>query len=63
MIVHSNDTRRLVNVSDDRGFTPLMNATIGESESAMNLLINHGADGTKPAFLCTIKYLKITSHV
>eukprot|EP01036_Dinobryon_divergens_P028446 gene28447-37387_t len=44
MIVHSNDTRRLVNVSDDRGFTPLMNATIGESESAMNLLINHGAD-------------------
>jgi len=45
MIAHGNDTRRLVNVSDDRGFTPLMNATIGESESAMQLLVKHGADG------------------
>ena len=45
MIAHGNDTRRIVNVSDDRGFTPLMNATIGESESAMQLLIKHGAEG------------------
>eukprot|EP00596_Hydrurales_sp_CCMP1899_P002025 CAMPEP_0119033504 /NCGR_PEP_ID=MMETSP1177-20130426/546_1 /TAXON_ID=2985 /ORGANISM="Ochromonas sp, Strain CCMP1899" /LENGTH=510 /DNA_ID=CAMNT_0006990289 /DNA_START=229 /DNA_END=1758 /DNA_ORIENTATION=- len=34
----------LINAADDRGYTPLINATISESDSIMKTLIQHGAD-------------------
>jgi ankyrin repeat protein len=41
---HADDRSALVNVSDERGFTPLMNATISESIDIMKLLISNGAN-------------------
>jgi ankyrin repeat protein len=38
------DTSTLVNLVDEHGFTPLMNATIGESPELMKLLLSHGAE-------------------
>jgi ankyrin repeat protein len=34
----------LVNTADEHGFTPLINATVGESSDIMKLLILHGAN-------------------
>jgi hypothetical protein len=34
----------LINSADDRGYTPLINATISESDSIMKTLIQHGVD-------------------
>jgi hypothetical protein len=36
--------KRLVNVIDDRGFSPLMYATIAECDQSMQLLLKHGAN-------------------
>jgi ankyrin repeat protein len=41
---HATDRTGLVNLADERGFTPLMNATISESADIMKLLISNGAD-------------------
>lgn len=36
--------RELVNLADDKGFTPLINATISESDAMIDILIGLGAD-------------------
>jgi ankyrin repeat protein len=41
---HNNDQKNLVNLKDNRGFTPLMNATISESKDCMELLLSLGAN-------------------
>lgn len=44
IISESKDPRRLVNLADNAGFTPLINATISESIPIMKMLINLGAN-------------------
>jgi ankyrin repeat protein len=41
---HALNISLLVNLVDDQGFTPLINATISESTEIMKLLLSHGAD-------------------
>ena len=40
----STATTELVNLADEAGFTPLMNATCGEAQDIMVLLLSHGAE-------------------
>lgn len=42
--IRSKDDRQWINIQDDRGFTPLMNATISESLESMQRLLDLGAD-------------------
>lgn len=40
----SNGKKNLINAVDDRGFTPLINATVSESDAIVSSLIQNGAD-------------------
>jgi ankyrin repeat protein len=45
MLEGSHDKAKVVNLVDNDGFTPLINATIGESEAIIHKLLQLGADG------------------
>jgi ankyrin repeat protein len=44
LLTLQEEKKELINLSDDRGFTPLINATISESDSIIASLILYGAD-------------------
>ena len=44
LLKSSNGKKNLINASDDRGFTPLINATVSESDIIMATLLGNGAD-------------------
>lgn len=44
LLKSSHGKKTLINAVDDRGFTPLINATVSESDSIMSTLLLNGAD-------------------
>jgi ankyrin repeat protein len=44
LVKSSNGRKNLVNAVDDRGFTPLINATVSESDTIVSSLIQNGVD-------------------
>lgn len=44
LIPNPDSKEDLINLPDDRGFTPLINATVSESDQIMTTLLQHGAD-------------------
>ena len=44
LVSKSSKPAELVNVADERGFTPIINATVSESDAAMLLLLQLGAN-------------------
>lgn len=57
MVAKGSNVQQLVNVVDDRGYTPLINATIGESELAMSFLLKHGANGIQYSHLIQLFFV------
>lgn len=44
LLKSSKARKSLINAADDRGFTPLINATVSESDVIMSTLLQNGAD-------------------
>lgn len=44
LLKSSKVKKSLINAADDRGFTPLINATVSESDVIMSTLLQNGAD-------------------